>query len=70
MFRAPAQKRRNGVIVCGRHFEPIATVQAPSTSYKDTNVIAGHLYCYRVSATSSKGEGPPTAVVTAEIPKP
>ncbi len=69
IYRAPAKKKHNGVVVCGK-FEQIATIDAPSTTYKDVHVGAGQVYCYYVRATTTAGDSEPSPPITAVIPKP
>ena len=44
----------------------LATVNANAVSFTDTAVVNGGSYAYQIAAFSGSGEGPRTAVVTAQ----
>jgi hypothetical protein len=68
IYRSNAVRTPSGEADCGSGYTRIASVEAPTTSYTDESVEAGHVYCYKVTAAISAVEGPASSSVVAAIP--
>jgi hypothetical protein len=73
VYRADGMRGHDGTPQCGTNFKKISQVEAPTTTYADRSVEAGHIYCYKVTASTAKAEssasGPVVAVIPADNPK-
>jgi hypothetical protein len=73
VYRADGMRGPDGTPQCGTNFKKISQVEAPTTTYADRSVEAGHIYCYKVTASTAKAEssasGPVVAVIPADNPK-
>ncbi len=58
------------VVNCGKKWWRIGTTAADITVYTDTEVKPGKVYCYAVSAMTSRGESSKTFAASAVIPSP
>jgi uncharacterized protein (TIGR03437 family) len=56
--------------IAGSGFMEVAAIQATTTTFTDSNVMAGNTYQYRVRAEDDYGYSPYSAVVSATIPGP
>ncbi len=61
---------KNRVVNCGKKWQQIGTTSADVTEYIDREVKSGKMYCYAVSAMTSRGESSKSFVATAVIPSP
>lgn len=61
---------KDRVVDCGKKWQPIATTAPDVTEYTDEKVKPGEVYCYAVSAVTSKGESPKSFAASAAIPSP
>lgn len=73
VYRADGMRGHDGTPQCGTNFKKISQVEASTTTYADRSVKAGHIYCYKVTASTAKAEssasGPVVAVIPADNPK-
>lgn len=61
---------KDRAVNCGKKWRPIATTAAGVTEYTDDEVKPGDVYCYAVSAMTSKGETRKSFTASARIPSP
>jgi hypothetical protein len=68
VYRADGDKKADGTTTCRPAFEKIGQVDAPATSYTDSKVTAGHIYCYKVAALRAGLESVASPPSVAVIP--
>jgi hypothetical protein len=68
VYRADGMRGHGGTPQCGTNFKKISQVEAPTTTYTDRSVEAGHIYCYKVTTATANAESPASDLVVAVIP--
>ena len=69
IYRTSASIKK-GVTTCGKKWNKIGSVAAPTTQFTDETVGAGKVYCYSVTSVTARGESSQSFAATAVIPKP
>jgi titin len=60
-------ERSTNAFAAGGPITTVATVNKPALTYKDTTVVAGNVYSYRVSAKNGAGTSTPSTVATVSL---
>ena len=60
-------ERSANAFAAGGPITTVATVNKPALTYKDTTVVAGNVYSYRVSAKNGAGTSTPSTVATVSL---